>query len=383
MYPLPLNTLELDHTSTGIHLKNKNKSNKKDDSILSYLTSFIDTITPNVIKSYLPTSMTTKNNTNNNKPLTITPLPSRITGQFIGPGVWIYDKPDQLTLWQRGFFGKGILSRSDPSWETRTRTRLLEDTPLSAIPGGLSEKRDLGTGSIEMLHAWAEEFMSDSQKNNDNQVENSDELDKWAFLKDMEYLQLTPYETIFLTFAIDALIVKNHDQTIMSIDELWKTFQSFHSNAFLTLPLPTQQQEQQLPDINDFIPKYVCYHYYRAKGWVVREGMKYGTDFLLYKSGGPVFHHADLGILIYPFIRSSTCSEPWSDERAWGWIAGKLRVCGQARKKLSIAFVELPEFLLNSDNENIQRWMDRPDCIRDCRVWEVAMSRWIPQRTRD
>jgi len=31
---------------------------------------------------------------------------------------------DQDTLWSMGFFGKGTLSRSDPSWFTRTSRRL-------------------------------------------------------------------------------------------------------------------------------------------------------------------------------------------------------------------------------------------------------------------
>ena len=33
--------------------------------------------------------------------------------------VWVLDMKDAMVLWQRGFFGKGDLSRSEPSWLER------------------------------------------------------------------------------------------------------------------------------------------------------------------------------------------------------------------------------------------------------------------------
>ena len=33
--------------------------------------------------------------------------------------VWVTNPKDSVTLWQRGFFGKGNLSRSEPSWLSR------------------------------------------------------------------------------------------------------------------------------------------------------------------------------------------------------------------------------------------------------------------------
>lgn len=37
--------------------------------------------------------------------------------------VWVSDPDDVLALWRRGFFGKGSLSRSEPTWLNRERTR--------------------------------------------------------------------------------------------------------------------------------------------------------------------------------------------------------------------------------------------------------------------
>ena len=33
--------------------------------------------------------------------------------------VWVTDSQNAMILWRRGFFGKGSLSRSEPSWYTR------------------------------------------------------------------------------------------------------------------------------------------------------------------------------------------------------------------------------------------------------------------------
>lgn len=45
------------------------------------------------------------------------------------------------------------------------------------------------------------------------------------------------------------------------------------------------------PD-NPFLVNYAIYHHYRSLGWVVKGGIKFCVDYLLYKKG-PVFHHAE------------------------------------------------------------------------------------------
>lgn len=43
---------------------------------------------------------------------------------------------------------------------------------------------------------------------------------------------------------------------------------------------------------NPFLIHYAAYHYYRSHGWVVKGGIKFCVDYLLYKRG-PVFQHAE------------------------------------------------------------------------------------------
>ena len=43
---------------------------------------------------------------------------------------------------------------------------------------------------------------------------------------------------------------------------------------------------------NPFLVNYAVYHHYRSLGWVIKSGIKFCVDLLLYKRG-PVFHHAE------------------------------------------------------------------------------------------
>jgi tRNA-splicing endonuclease subunit Sen2 len=52
-------------------------------------------------------------------------------------------------------------------------------------------------------------------------------------------------------------------------------------------PLPSHRL---LPD-DPFLVSYVAYHHFRSLGWVVKPGIKFSCDWLLYRRG-PVFSHA-------------------------------------------------------------------------------------------
>lgn len=44
----------------------------------------------------------------------------------ITQSVWVKDEHDMMRLWRQGFFGKGFLSRSEPSWKRRVENRRAE-----------------------------------------------------------------------------------------------------------------------------------------------------------------------------------------------------------------------------------------------------------------
>lgn len=72
-------------------------------------------------------------------------------------------------------------------------------------------------------------------------------------------LALFPEEAFFLHFSLRCLNILNFDQTHeFTIEEAVEKFS--HMNP-------------------KFIERYVVYHYYRSKNWVVRSGLKFGGDF--------------------------------------------------------------------------------------------------------
>lgn len=74
-----------------------------------------------------------------------------------------------------------------------------------------------------------------------------------------EPLYLTLEESFFLSFALYCLTVTHMcTSKVLNVDELWKIFISVDCN---------------------FIEKYVTYHYFRSKGWIVKSGLNYGCDF--------------------------------------------------------------------------------------------------------
>ena len=73
----------------------------------------------------------------------------------------------------------------------------------------------------------------------------------------------------------------------MTLQQIWTAFQMTE----LPLQIPPNLT-QQLRFDNPFLINYVVYHHYRSLGWVVKGGIKFCVDYLLYKRG-PVFTHAE------------------------------------------------------------------------------------------
>jgi tRNA splicing endonuclease len=73
-----------------------------------------------------------------------------------------------------------------------------------------------------------------------------------------ETLHLTLEEAFFLSFGLGCLQVIDLFGNCLSLNGMWQLF--------------CKSQK-------DFIQKYVTYHYFRSKGWVVKPGIKFGGDF--------------------------------------------------------------------------------------------------------
>lgn len=88
-----------------------------------------------------------------------------------------------------------------------------------------------------------------------------------------------------------------------------------------------------------FLVSYVAYHHFRSLGWVVKPGIKFCCDWLLYKRG-PVFSHSAFSIALVPVYgdledkeTSPYGGEDWYEERqSWKWINTVMRVNSLVQK---------------------------------------------------
>ncbi|KAK7205053.1 hypothetical protein BZA70DRAFT_278971 [Myxozyma melibiosi] len=287
--------------------------------------------------------------------------------------IYIESEEDMQGLWRAGFFGKGSQSRSDPTWELRVVKRLnVPGREGMLAPEELTARRREARKRMKEERALAEQATASPEKittvdasivektetarPKKERAEDENLLDGQGNVRRLERLEITPQEAFFLTYALDVLdIYDDHTGDRISAPHL------------LGLLMPDWR-----PD-NDFIMKYVVYHHYRSHGWCIRNGVKFGVDYLLYRRGPP-FSHAEFGIIILPHYKDEARSEA-AQRREWAWVSGVNRIVGGVKKTLILCYVEVPE--------SIDTWHTVEELLTRYKVREVSFTRWLPSRNRD
>ncbi|XP_029047607.1 tRNA-splicing endonuclease subunit Sen2 isoform X1 [Osmia bicornis bicornis] len=172
-----------------------------------------------------------------------------------------------------------------------------------------------------------------------------------------ETLHLTFEETFFLLYGLGCLNLIDFDGNLLDIDSAWHFFCKADKN---------------------FVQKYVVYHYFRSKGWVVKPGLKYGGDFLLYKQGPP-FYHASYIVIVDDLdgdtlIRNQSKS---MHKLTWNNLLGLERLSETAAKEILFAQVLWP----SSTSETSTLF--NVDILSEFSVREVLWRRWDPKHTKD
>ncbi|KAJ5241104.1 uncharacterized protein N7469_002695 [Penicillium citrinum] len=370
--------------------------------------------------------------------------------------IHVTDEKAIRALWEMGFFGKGSLSRSEPSWLERekkrrgllggntseevTRKRRSERRELK-LERARSERllieerlkreaaaRELGSSyqpddSADSTATTIEKFSvkkameakhrarasqnggpvppadhSTSTQNKsvrfssvveqkemtststaplqDSSFTDGNEVDVEDILENQEHLQLSNEEAFFLVYGLGVLRVFDREQNAVIPTSTLLPLLRRHSY------FPSHSDTFKLSPDDPFMLSYVVYHHFRSLGWVVRSGVKFGTDYLLYNRG-PVFSHAEFAVIIVP-----SYNDPyWSDteerrayatskqSRSWWWLHCVNRVQAQVKKSLVICYVEVPPPTGPSD--------DIGALLTQYQIREFLLRRWIPNRTRD
>ena len=125
-------------------------------------------------------------------------------------------------------------------------------------------------------------------------------------VQNYEHTQLQREEAFFLMFALGSLSIFDastgeNTGRAMTLEEVWQAFLVASAKAS-SAPQTSLSSNEIRPD-NPFLLSYVVYHHYRSLGWVVRNGIKFCVDWVLYKGAdgtlnprggaGPVGGHAE------------------------------------------------------------------------------------------
>ncbi|EFA08240.1 tRNA-splicing endonuclease subunit Sen2 [Tribolium castaneum] len=265
------------------------------------------------------------------RPSPALPLVShRIRGFFNGFCVTLDDPDDMKTVISMGYFGKANLSRNYPHFGVKqpeivfkrvyeNRKRHANDKPRKIVV--LSD-------DLDDLTNFRPEFRLDS-----------------SGLRESVNLGLE--EAFFLATAINCLDV--YDEVCLSPEQLWEVFKK--SDKY-------------------FAQNYIAYYYFRAKNWVVKPGIKFGGDFLLYKQGPP-FYHASYVVIICVVdgdLKPIKSQNRRSMRKTH--LMGLNRLCETARKELLICEIVCPGVSPDSIPFNE---------IGKFTIKETIMKRWTPQ----
>ncbi|KAL4801578.1 hypothetical protein BDV18DRAFT_167301 [Aspergillus unguis] len=327
--------------------------------------------------------------------------------------IHVTDEKTIRALWEMGFFGKGSLSRSEPTWldqekkrrgllggvtsEEVTRQRRAERRELKlqrarsekliieqrlqaeaaarenrssldaqsdlAYANGAADGNAITAEKFSVKKAREAKFLEARQLaerdkatagktvhfaedggsvKKDSTVDRRESLEELAITNE-EHLQLSNEEAFFLVYGLGALHIWDEDRkTVLSPNSLL-TRLCHHSYS------PPRDLSADLKTDDPFLVSYAVYHHFRSLGWVVRSGVKFGADYLLYNRG-PVFSHAEFAIIVLPSYDHPYWSETEErraecdakQARSWWWLHCVNRVQAQVKKTLVVCYVEIP-----------------------------------------
>ncbi|PYI22945.1 hypothetical protein BO99DRAFT_409716 [Aspergillus violaceofuscus CBS 115571] len=384
--------------------------------------------------------------------------------------VHVTDPEAIRALWEMGFFGKGNLSRSEPSWlerekkrrgmlggttseevtrQRRTERRELKmdrarmeklaiqerlkaeaaarqgdnssvEQPSQSPPADASAEKfslrkakearlldsqrsiaqngevpplntpgeQLSNGSGKTVRfspvVQAKEFISDSAILQLPEViaeeDKAGGAEEEPALQNEEHLHLSNEEAFFLAYGLGALtILDDTREAVITTSTLLPLFCQ-HAD------FPPRGPSSEMKPDDTFLISYVVYHHFRSLGWVVRSGVKFGVDYLLYNRG-PVFSHAEFAVVVIPSYTDSYWSETEERRkhcekqvsRSWWWLHCVNRVQAQVKKSLVVCYVEVPPPAPKPKFYGVYGTMEtQEDSIDIARLQRVALGQQLP-----
>ena len=197
-------------------------------------------------------------------------------------------------------------------------------------------------------------------------------------IDDKEHLQLMMEEALFLSYGLGVLtILDPRTKAAIPRDNLLSIFRQ--ASYFPPSDGPLNSTD------DPFMISYVVYHHFRSLGWVVRGGIKFGVDYLLYNRG-PVFSHAEFAVMILPSYSDPAWSRDANmrnhvskrEKKRWPWLHCVNRVNGQVKKTLLLVYVDIPPPAAHPEDH-----LGIDGIMRRYKIREFVLRRWLSNRMRD
>ena len=354
--------------------------------------------------------------------------PSTYKSIFTSPpephvGVWcpetqsvnIRDDLEAVNIWRRGMWGKATLSRSQPTWRARktaemtgkrdsslegatARTRKQraafkterlrkereerqrqrweekkedddfikaeavkeEDTEDAAV-----EQGNGGQSSSTDVEDDSEEPKQKRQKTEENDTADSQLPVYTEDYLDKEILQIGPEEALFL-MTLNLLSIQHKNETLTL-------------NQFLRLITTTSR-----PD-DPFFVRYIAYYHFRRQQLIVKTGLKFGVDYLLYHAPIPFVHAAHCVNVIadYDLWEGTEERQLMKQQVSWQEINLWQRLVGNVRKRMKLVYVEIPAAEEGDWRDGVRNRADFEKVLLRYRIREVMNSRMVIARERD
>jgi tRNA-splicing endonuclease subunit Sen2 len=297
-------------------------------------------------------------------------------------------------------WGKGTLSRSQPSWRDRKTKEMTGQKQMSLeeltafkrkerakFKEGRLKRERLERERQLQLESKTGKGLDDIQEEeipgheNDDHVDNEQsnhkrrktmpsieqELPEYSeeYL-DKEVLQLAAEEALFL-MHLNLLHVTYEGETL--------SFGQFLHYASTC----------SRPD-DPFLVRYVVYYHFRQQRLIVKPGLKFGVDYLLYDRP-IVFAHANHCVNVlgdyHLWNNMATKGRLIKEQMTWQEINLWQRLMGNVRKKLKLVYVEIPVPNGDEDWRDINGREDMGKLLQKYRIREVMNSRMVISKERE
>ena len=170
-----------------------------------------------------------------------------------------------------------------------------------------------------------------------------------------EHLQLSMEEAFFLSYGLGCLVLHDEKQ-VLDLTTMWRIFCDKDAN---------------------FLPRYVVYHNLRSKGWIPKSGLKYGSDFVVYKQG-PAFYHSTYSVMVRRVSEKDLRErrEEITREYTWTSLAAINRITEQVSKDLMLCYVIEPDVVKTEHTQS-------PACVKHFKVQEIVVKRTVSKQERE